>query len=132
MMLACALDWKVVPILNSLAIQYDKNGLDQELVKCCASAPSIRTAGSIYSSSVGGRQEGDAGGKVAAKLLEKRTMWSDIQFNSHIPNPVATSDEYWIERAPSSGLECDDCTTTAASDQSFWDVAEVAATAQRT
>ena len=121
MMLACALDWKVVPILNSLAIEYDRNGLDRELVKVCTSAPSIRTAGSIYSSSVGERQMGNAGGNVAAELLEKRTMWSDIQFNSHIPNPVATSDLYWVERAPQSGLECDDCTSSAVSNSSFWE-----------
>ena len=121
MMLACALDWKVVPILNGLAIQYDKNGLNQELVKKCTGAPSIRTAGSIYSSSVGERQKGDAGGNVAAELLEKRTMWSDIQFNSHIPNPVATADEYWVERAPNSGLECGECSTTAVNDLKFWE-----------
>ena len=121
MMLACALDWKVVPILNGLAIQYGKNGLNQELVKKCTGAPSIRTAGSIYSSSVGERQKGDAGGNVAAELLEKRTMWSDIQFNSHIPNPVATADEYWVERAPNSGLECGECSTTAVNDLKFWE-----------
>ena len=32
MMLSCAMDWNVVPKLNSLAQQYDKNGLDQGLV----------------------------------------------------------------------------------------------------
>ena len=90
-------------------------------MKRCTSAPSIRTAGSLYSSSVGERQKGDVGGDVAAELLEKRTMWSDIQFNSHIPNPVATSDEYWVGRAPNSGLECDTCSSAAVNSQGFWE-----------
>ena len=48
-------------------------------------------------------------------------MWSDVQFNSRIPNPVATSDEYWVERAPNSGLECDNCSSAAVNSQGFWE-----------
>ena len=104
MVLTCAMDWKVVP---------EMNGLDPEQVKRCTSVPTIQTVGTLYSMSQGDHQKGmEATGQPKC---------SHIQFGSYIPSPSASSDEYWVERAPMSGLECDQCQNFAVSSQDFWE-----------
>ena len=74
----------------------------------------------LYSPSQANCQKGSVGGNVAADMLEERTLWSDIQFGSRIPFPTASSDEYWVERAPLTGLECDVCEKAAVNSMEFW------------
>ena len=117
---ACSMDWAVVAQLNELSTYKEKNGLSIDAIRRCTSEPTIRTNGNVYSTSPGLQRKVNAGGNLAAELLTKRSIWTDIQLGSHLPTPTTPSDEYWIEKTPSNGTTCDQCDVMAASDPDLW------------
>ena len=123
-LIACSMDWNVVAQLKELATYKEKNGLDIGTIRRCTSEPTIRTNGNVYSSSPGLPRKVNAGGNLAAELLTKRSIWTDIQLGSHLPTPTTPSDEYWIERIPGNGAACDQCDVLSASEPSFWFITE--------
>ena len=123
-LIACSMDWNVVAQLNELATYKEKNGLNSEAIRRCTSEPTIRTNGNVYSSSPGLPRKVNAGGNLAAELLKKRSIWTDIQLGSHLPTPTTPSDEYWIERIPGNGATCDKCDVLSASNPMLWLITE--------
>ena len=108
--LHCALDHKIIHELNQACVHVDSTGFDLETIKKCTDRP--RVISNIRTCDITDVPYGSAeiiGGMKDMKDSGRRRAWGDIRRSLFYPEPLAESEEHWIEVKRESTMMCDTC-----------------------
>ena len=121
--LHCALDHEIIHELNEVCVHVD--GFDLETIKKCTDRP--RVISNIRAGDTNNVPYGSVdiiGGMKHMKDSGKRRAWSDIRRTIFSPEPLAESEEHWIEVKRESTMMCDTCKGLMWNDPRFDTVTE--------
>ena len=108
--LHCALDHEIVHELNEVCVHVESTGFDLETIKKCTDRP--RVISNIRACDTTDVPYGSAeiiGGMKHMKDSGQRRAWSDIRRSILSPEPLAESEEHWIEVKRESTMMCETC-----------------------
>ena len=108
--LHCALDHEIIHELNEVCVHVESTGFDLETIKKCTDRP--RVISNIRACDTTDVPYGSAeiiGGMKHMKDSGQRRAWNDIRRSIFSPEPLAESEENWIEVKRESTLMCDTC-----------------------
>ena len=108
--LHCALDHRIIHELNEVCVHEESTGFDLETIKKCTDRP--RVISNIRACDTTDVPYGSAeiiGGMKHMKDSGQRRAWSDIRRSIFSPEPLAESEEHWIEVKRESTMMCDTC-----------------------
>ena len=123
--LHCALDHKIIHDLNEVCVHVDSTGFDLETIKKCTDRP--RVISNIRTCDTTDVPYGSAkiiGGMKDMKDSGRRRAWGDIRRSIFYPEPLAESEEHWIEVKRESTMMCDTCKGLHWNDSRFDTIAE--------
>ena len=123
--LHCALDHKIIHELNEICVHVESTGFDLETIKKCTDRP--RVVSHIRAGDTADVPQGSAdiiGGMKDMKDSGRRRAWGDIRRSLFYPEPLAESEEHWIEVKRESTMMCDTCKGLHWNDQRFDTITE--------
>ena len=123
--LHCALDHKIIHELNEACVHVESTGFDLETIKKCTDRPRIISDIRAYDTTdVPHGSAAIIGGMKDMKDSGRRRAWGDIRRSLFYPEPLAESEEHWIEVKKESTLMCDTCKGLHWNDQRFDTITE--------
>ena len=118
--LHCALDHHIIHELNEACVHAESTGFDLETIKKCTDRPriiSIVRAGDTTDAPAGSADI--IGGMKHLKDSGQRRAWNDIRRGVFSPEPLAETDEHWIEVKRESEMMCESCQSLRRDDSRF-------------